>query len=273
MATKQLLAGLAITLALTFCAPQPDERAINNQDQTSPEELTLAQQIVNEAIAKHGGNRYERAHLEFDFRGRHYTSTRNNGRFVYERIFNDTLSGQPVVVTDVLNNDGFKRMVGSDALNVRDELKQRYSMSVNSVLYFIQLPYGLNDPAARKTYLGEVEIKGEPYHKVRVAFGQDGGGVDFEDVFMYWFHKEKKTMDYLAYSYLTEGGGLRFREAYNQRTENGIRFADYVNYKADHKKHTLEKIDQLYVDDQLEELSRINSEKINVRLLLDEGQE
>jgi len=269
--SSNTFASLIILLSLSVCSPPSEQHESAESDQPEnssiePVEISQAQLIVDEAIVRHGGNQYNRARIEFDFRGRHYTSTRSEGDFVYERIFNDTVSDEPVVVTDMLDNDGFKRMIGSVEMDLRDDFKQRYSMSVNSVLYFVQLPFGLNDPAVLKTYLGEVDIKGQPYHKIQVNFRKDGGGVDFEDVFIYWFHKENKTMDYLAYSYLTEGGGLRFREAYNQRNINGIQFADYINYKADHNKYILAETDSLFTEGQLEELSRIDSEDITVSL-------
>lgn len=75
-----------------------------------------------------------------------------------------------------------------------------------------------------KEYVGEVTIKGEPYHKIMVTFQQVGGGKDHDNKFYYWFHKENHTLDYLAYSKF----GNRFRAAYNIRIVNGIRFADYV---------------------------------------------
>lgn len=89
----------------------------------------------------------------------------------------------------------------------------KYYNSVNSVHYFAYLPQGLNDKAVQKELLGEVVLKGEPYYKVRVTFAQEGGGNDYEDVFIYWFHKQKFTMDYLAYEFHVDGGGMRFREA------------------------------------------------------------
>ena len=223
-----------------------------------------AQEIVDQAIAAHGGERYHSARIAFDFRGRHYTSERDRGLYTYQRIFTDTSTVSPVQVRDVLDNNGFSRYVMDKEFSVDAEMAQKYSNSVNSVLYFIQLPYLLNDGAVFKKYLGEATIKDQPYHKVQVTFQQEGGGVDYQDVFIYWFHREKQTMDYLAYSYITEGGGIRFREAYNIRTVGGIRFADYVNYKADHKVYQVHEMDELFNHGKLKELSRIENTDIQV---------
>ena len=95
---------------------------------------------------------------------------------------------------------------------------------------------------------------------VRVYFDQAGGGSDHEDVFLYWFNKETKTMDYFAYSYQTDGGGLRFREAVNTRTIGGILLQDYVNYKPADETVSLDTLQSMFVSGNLEKLSDINLE-------------
>lgn len=219
--------------------------------------------IINDAIEAHGGKRFENALTEFDFRGRHYTSHRKGGMFTYTREFSDS-SGQ---IKDVLSNDGFRREINGGLAKISGERAAAYSNSVNSVLYFALLPYGLNDPAVIKTYLGETELRGKKYHLIRVTFKQDGGGKDHEDVFLYWINQQTNIVDYLAYSYLTDGGGLRFREAINQRTINGILFHDYNNYKPGSDTVTLDEMGTLFEQNQLDLLSVINHENIKVRLL------
>jgi hypothetical protein len=142
----------------------------------------------------------------------------------------------------------------------------RYSNSVNSVHYFAQLPYGLNDNAVQKELLGEATINGNPYFEVGVTFKQEGGGTDFQDKFVYWIHKENYTVDYLAYSYETDGGGIRFREAYNVRYVDGIRFADYNNYKPESLEVSLTDLDALFAKGALKLLSKIETESIGVML-------
>lgn len=39
-------------------------------------------------------------------------------------------------------------------------------------------------------------------------------------------------MDFLAYEYNVNGGGVLFREAFNSRMIEGMRFQDYINYGA-----------------------------------------
>jgi hypothetical protein len=48
-------------------------------------------------------------------------------------------------------------------------------------------------------------------------FGQDGGGKDFDDEFHYWINKQTHKIDYLAYNYQNDDGGVRFRICFNTR--------------------------------------------------------
>ena len=218
-----------------------------------------AQQIIDRAIKKSGGEAYENFHLEFEFRGRNYISKRNSGEFEYTRITRDS-TGE--TIDSYSNSSLLKRTRNAVEEEVPDSLAIRIMNSINSVNYFVLLPYGLNDPAVNKSYLGEVKIKNEPYHKIRITFDEEGGGTDFEDVFIYWIHTEKQTMDYLAYRYYTDGGGLRFREALNPRVIGGLRFSDYNNYKAVEAGSELEELDKLFEDEKLKLLSVIETENI-----------
>jgi len=246
-------------LGLFFSGCSSDETA------SASSEPSQSQQIINQAIVVHGGvPLYEASEVEFDFRDRHYQSTRRGGKFTYERIFTDSI-GQNV--HDILTNEGLTRTVNGQPVSLSAKDSAAYSNSVNSVIYFALLPYFLNDPAVNKDYLGESTVRGEPYHKIKVTFQQEGGGKDYEDEFVYWFHQDQHTMDYLAYNYQTEGGGARFREAYNVRTVNGLRFADYYNYKPQEKRMDVENFDRLFEQDSLELLSEINLEGVEVRRL------
>jgi len=248
-------------LGLFFSGCTSDDTSTPKTRSTVPSQ---AQAIIDQAIEVHGGDLYESTVVEFDFRDRHYKSTRQGGQFRYERIFTDSI-GQNV--HDVLTNEGLTRTVEGKTVNLSAKDSSAYANSVNSVIYFALLPYFLNDPAAQKSYLGESTVKGEPYHKIKVTFQQEGGGKDHEDEFIYWFHRYEHTMDYLAYNYQTDGGGARFREAYNMRTVNGIRFADYYNYKPQEKRMDVEHFDTLFEQDSLELLSEINLENLEVQQL------
>ncbi|MEO1096313.1 MAG: DUF6503 family protein [Bacteroidota bacterium] len=221
-----------------------------------------ANKIVNEAILQAGGDLFENTEIEFVFRDREYGYKKVGGNFEYVRIFKDSTN----VVRDVLANTGFTRQIDGITTEVADTMATKYSNSVNSVVYFALLPYGLNDQAVNKIYVGQSTIKDEVYHKIKVTFNQEGGGEDFQDVFIYWVGEDDHKVDYLAYSYETDGGGIRFREAYNERVINGVRFVDYVNYKPKDIQD-LEVLDQEFEKGNLEELSKIELTDIKVNRL------
>jgi hypothetical protein len=230
----------------------------------SCKQRTEAEKIVDAAIEAHGGDTYEQVRIDFDFRKIHYTIFKSPTAYEYIREFTDSTG----VVRDVLNNSGFVRTVNGVKIDtLTEERIGAFSRSVNSVAYFAFLPYGLNDPAAVKTLVGETEIKGKKYDLIRVTFQAEGGGDHYEDEFLYWFGKEDHLMDYMAYLYFTDGGGVRMREVTSVQEVGGIRFQNYLNYKPSQKDTPLDQMQGLYQSGNLEKLSEINLENIRVEAL------
>lgn len=219
-----------------------------------------SQKIVDRAIEAHGGDSYESFYLQFDFRDRHYTAARDGGIFEYSREFTDSTG----TIKDVLSNDGLTRYRNGSAIDIPEERKQAFTRSLNSVIYFMLLPFGLNDDPVIKKWVEETTIHGEPYQVIRVTFEQKGGGEDHEDVFLYWFHTEKNTMDYFAYSYKTDGGGLRFREATNPRKKGGLLLQDYINYKPVDETISIDSLKSMFIAGSLQKLSEIRMENLLV---------
>ncbi|PQB04042.1 DUF6503 family protein [Aureitalea marina] len=219
-----------------------------------------AQEIVDAAILSACPGGCDQVKVQFDFRDKHYKSSRDNGMFTYERIFKDSLG----LIRDQLRNDGFTRFIDDQVARIPDSLAFKYSNSVNSVHYFAQLPFGLNDPAVQKEYLGLTVIGGKSYHSIQITFRQEGGGKDFEDQFMYWFAEDDLRLEFLAYNYITDGGGVRLREAFNLREIDGIWFSDYRNYKPVSKETPLTDLPALFEAGELELLSLIELENVIV---------
>jgi len=220
-----------------------------------------AQDIVDKTIEVSGGEKYLNADIDFDFRDMHYHSVREGGKFQYERQFTDSIGD----IIDVLNNDGFKRFINNELVEVPDSMAVKYTSSVNSVHYFALLPFGLNDAAVNKSSLGDVTIKDNLYHKIKVTFSQEGGGEDYEDIFIYWIDTETFKADYIAYSYIEDDGiGIRFREANNERIVNGLRFVDYNNYKSEDTTMDLLGLDKAFEAGNLKLLSKIELKNIKV---------
>jgi len=225
--------------------------------------VLTAQEIIDKSIVASGADKVSTAAIDFDFRNRHYTAVRNKGKFSLIRI----TKNETTETKDILSNGGFERYRNDEFIIVPDSMATRYSGSVNSVHYFAVLPFGLNDAAVKKKLLKEATIKGKTYYKIEVRFSEDGGGEDFDDVFVYWINKQDFKIDYLAYSYHVNGGGKRFREATNERIINGIRFVDNHNYKAKNASTKLENLDKAFENSELEKLSEINLKNVHVALL------
>ena len=203
---------LLIVLGFTACKNKTDK----------------AREIVDKSIEAHGGAKYENFTAEFDFRKFHIKLMQNVGkdgetRFQYERISKDSANNE---IWDILNNEGFLRIINGNQITLSEKDQEKYKNAVNSVAYFVLLPYKLKDKAVNLEYLGETTIEKEKYDKVKVWFDQEGGGKDFEDVYCYWFNQKTHLIDYLAYT----NGGPRFRRVKNRETVGGIVFQDYENF-------------------------------------------
>ncbi|WP_438962038.1 DUF6503 family protein [Nonlabens sp.] len=228
------------------------------------EKQTLtAGEIMDNAIQAHGAHLLNRSIMDFKFRGITYRVTRDNGAFQYRRIqLQDSIT-----ITDMLSNDGALRYIDDIQQQVPDSLLKRYASSVNSVVYFAQLPYSLDGTAVYKELLGEKTIKNKNYYKIKVTFDEEGGGEDHEDEFIYWIDKNTFLIDYLAYSYCEEDCGYRFRESVNRRTYQGITVQDYKNYKEIVQDPDLSQMDTFFINGDLELLSEIKTEAARIELL------
>jgi len=223
--------------------------------------------VIDSARSAHGASVLQRATVEFFFRGDDYRIRQDDGRFHYRRAYTDSLD-RPVA--EGLTNEGVYRVVEGDTVSLTSAERGEVKTTVNSVSYFALLPEPLDEPAVQPTYSGRDTIDGAPYHCVRVTFRQEGGGDDWQDVFVYWFHAGTYAMDFLAYAYGLgsddEETGTRFREAYNVRRVNGVRLADYRNYTADTLvPDQMHRYPDLRDQDELKLVSRIEIDSVRVR--------
>lgn len=242
------LLAVCLVLLVSACQRRPDAR-----------------RIVERAVAVHGGDVLRHGIVSFTFRDRRFTATRDGGRFTYERTFTDSTG----LVHDVLGNDTLYREVDGVPVALTEAQRRSVESGLNSVVYFALLPFNLTDPAVQLRYLGPAEVEGEPYHEVEVTFRQEGGGRGYRDRYVYWFHRDRHTMDYLAYTFEEDGGGTRFRKALNTRTVGGVRFADYANYTSDSLGADIERYDDLLHAGLLRKVSDVVLEDVRVEPLPD----
>ena len=256
---RLLAATLASLLLLLGCQSGGDD---------TPDRPSAAA-IVDSAVAAHGGAVLDRAVVSFDFRGDQYRIRQDEGQFHYRRTYTDSL-GQ--TVTEGLTNAGVYRVVAGDTVALSDDERGGIRTTVNSVSYFALLPYPLDDPAVQPEYSGRDTLDGVPYHRLRVTFQREGGGQDWQDIFLYWFRTDTYAMDYLSYAFglapTDTDTGTRFREAYNVRRVEGVRFADYMNYTSDTLSYDrMERYPALWAQDALELVSRVEIDSLRVRPL------
>jgi len=232
-------------IVLVSCQPTTDKKA---------------QRIIDKAIQAHGQLRLTGSKINFTFRDKDYQASRTKDSYTYSRLFVDSTD----IIEDILvNGKEFYRLMNDDTIKVKLENERKWSESLNSVLYFLQLPFLLNDTAVIKRYSGTIEINDMEYHIVKVNFTAENGGEDFDDEYLFWIDAESYLVDYLAYNYSTDGGGVRFREAYNRHTKGGILFQDYINHEVP-LGTDLDEIPKLFEEGKLKELSRIENTKVSV---------
>ncbi|TCK64686.1 hypothetical protein DFQ05_2669 [Winogradskyella wandonensis] len=236
-----------------------------NENSKAEAESLTANEIIDKSIEVAGGEKFDSSTIKFVFRDHRYTAIRTEGKFRYTRFKVDDNKDS---ILDILKNEGFRRYINMQQVKVADSMIAKYTASVNSVHYFSVLPHGLNDQAVNKKLIGEEQIKGVDYYRIEVTFDKEGGGEDYEDVFIYWINKATFKPDYLAYSYNEDDGkGMRFREAFNERYVNGLRFADYNNYKSDNPEIKLQDLAKAFDSNKLKLLSKIELENVEVDLI------
>lgn len=219
--------------------------------------------LIEKTIQAHGWNQKKPALISFDFRDHHYEIQRDPKGIAMQRAI---LEPKDSLVDRWLNYTHFSRSSQGKVVVVSDSMQNVYAQSINSVVYFMQLPLGLQDPAVLASHEGVTEIAGQSYEVLKVGFKEQGGGEDFQDSFYYWIHAKEYTIDYMAYSYHTNGGGTRFRVAKNAQNIKGFRFQDYDNYKPAKHPTPLDSMPYLWEAGQLKLLSRIENENLSVVL-------
>ena len=223
---------------------------------------TTAEEIIEQAIGVSGFNstRYQ---IDFVFRDYHYSLQRDMDYYFYSR---QRTQNQKTTLDIMTSKEKLKRFVNDSLIILQDSLRNVYSNSLNSVMYFFQLPKPLQDPAVNPQLLNSITIEGKRYWTLKVTFEQEGGGDDYQDEFRYWVNQETFHIDFLAYNYLTDGGGTRFRKAINRRNKEEFWFQDYLNFKPLQTFTALDSLPLLFEQRKLQKVSQIENKKITVTL-------
>ena len=252
---KNIFLVLSITMLIFSC--QSKKVATTSYQMRAKQEMDKSERILFKAFNSHGGKKYDSAHYSFIFRNKKYTFHNENSNYTYTVTYEK--NGEENLIE--LKNDGLTRKVDGKEVELSKKEYDSHLGSLNSVIYFATLPHKLYDPAVKRSYQGETTIKGKEYDVLEVTFNEEGGGPDHDDEYYYWINKETNRVDYLAYNYQVNSGGVRFRTAYNPRMVNGILFQDYVNYKAD-VGTPLASLPGLFEKEALKKLSVIETEDV-----------
>ncbi len=186
--------------------------------------------------------------------------TRDRGTFRFERW----TKGTSAAIHEILGNDGFLITVDGRPHQLAAAARGARERSLNSVVYFASLPYVLEDPAVRPRAQPAADIGGQRYETVEVRFAREGGGVDHDDVFRYWFDPKTGQLDYLAYRFHTNRGGVRFRVATRHSEVSGIVFVQWDNFGVDDKTIPLDALPALWGQGKLPKLSSIELDGLRV---------
>lgn len=233
------------------------ENPKTNTDIAKNEVISTADSILDLTINAHSVAQFKNNTYQFTFRKKRFSIIHKNNELIYQNEY-------------IIEGDSIKNQLkGSELKQWKNGIEQtlttkesaKISEGLNSVIYFATLPLKLQDEAVITEWKGQVKIKGNTYLQLGITFKEEGGGSDHDDEFMYWINETTHQIDYLAYNYKVNNGGVRFRSAYNKRKVNTIIFQDYINFKAQ-VGTSLTDLPAAYENGQLEELSLIETEDI-----------
>lgn len=252
------VAVISVLVACTGPAPDPAPRP------AAPPGASERLEIVDRAIEHHGGELFEQSRVRLTVASRsgsfHVDSMVDGDRFE-QRIRNANESNEREH-----RRDNMALQVTEDGQPMEmDETEQARAESyVNQRMYFLFLPYKLNDPGVYKEDQGLEEWNGRQLHRVRISF-EAGASDGANSAYVYWFDPESARLEQFAYDY-SEGTGLRFRVLRNYRRIGGLLFYDADNYGRNTPDGglTVDDINPAYVEDELPLVSEIELRDIDV---------
>ena len=157
------------------------------------------EEIINTVVVNSG---FDSAifSVNFDFRDHHYSLKQKPSFYSFSR----SIIQNEIEVKDVMTpNQPLKRYLDGVPIKISDSIRGVYSNSLNSVMYFFQLPKPLQDPSVIKVLMSSIEINGYSYWTIKVTFKEEGGGEDYQDEYRYWINQNNYEIDFLAYNYLS----------------------------------------------------------------------
>jgi len=254
------IAAIVLLTPLTVALAQP-AAATGRTPDSAPD---TAQEVVDRAIAFHGGDLYEGSETTLTITSRsgsfRVVSRMEGDRFDHQ-VISDTRKGAEQRVRTT--NDRVEVWLDGVAQEVSPEEEQGWRDMVSARVYFPFLPYRLNDPSVHKQDLGFEEWDGRRLRKIKVTF-EVGTSTDASDEYLYWFDPDTGRLEQFAYSFHTGNGGVRLRKGFNYRRVGGILFMDSENWGRDGRKLTVDDITPETVAKKLKKISTVELSDIEV---------
>ena len=243
---------VAVAVASVACGP------------ASPPDPPLPE-IVEKAIAYHGGDLYERSRMRmtisslsgsFDIE-----AMRDGGAFDYI-VTNPAANERPERRVQ-LTNDGLTEWIDGVESTLDDESLQRATAFVNARVFFPLLPYTLKGNDVLFEDQGIDRWEGRELHRVKVTFNP-GSSNDADDAYTFWFDPDSGRIEQFGYDF---NNGLRFRRAISFERVNGVLFSDQDNYAVDGGKVPVDTLTPDYVASSMRLLSTVRISDVTVEPL------
>lgn len=253
-----MVAAISVLAACGGPAPDPEPRP------APPPGASERLEIVDRAIEHHGGELFEQSRVRL-------TVASRSGIYDVDSMVDGDRFEQRIRTADGSdeleyrhNNMALEVTRGGQPMEMDETEHARAERHVNQRMYFLFLPYKLNDPGVYKEDQGLEEWNGRPLHRVRITF-EPGASDGADSAYVYWFDPETARLEQFAYDY-SEGAGLRFRILRNYRRIGGLLFYDADNHGLDTQDGglTVDEINPIYVEEELPLVSRIELRDIDV---------
>jgi len=139
-----------------------------NNSSGTDSSISKADGIVDKAMNAHGSSNLLDQKVSFTFRKKQYSVERSADKYIYRHSFSDSLGKRDFELINSSQisakyNDTPGTLSGKQAAALRE--------GINSVLYFIQLPYGLKDGAVTLFLLPSSKKVEEKIFKTNICIG------------------------------------------------------------------------------------------------------
>lgn len=253
-----VVAAVSVLVACAGPEPEPEPRP------APPQGTSERLEIVDRAIEFHGGELFEQSRVKL-------TVASRSGSFDVDSMADGDRFEQLIRASNGSDERLYRRdnmalevTEGGRPMEMDETEHARAESYVNQRMYFLFLPYKLNDPGTWKEDQGLEEWNGRRLHRVRITFAS-GTSDGADSAYVYWFDPETARLEQFAYDY-SENTGLRFRILTNYRRIGGLLFYDADNYGLNTRDGglTVDDINPAYVEEELPLVSRIEHRDITV---------